>query len=66
MIDNIGIMKIKYSVFEIVTDLPESSKFIQIINVIEKNINIDVLLLLNENNCLGYNKYTEYLNKIFI
>lgn len=64
-LENIGVMKIKRNVFEIVTDLSESSKFIQSLSVVEKDINIDGILVLNENNCLGANEYTNYLNKVF-
>ena len=64
-IENLGVIKIKNNVFEIVTDLPESSKFIQSINVLEKDINISAIVILNEKNCLGNEEYTRYLNNIF-
>ena len=64
-IENVGVMKIKDNVFEIITDLPESSKFIKSINSIEKDINIDGILIINENNCLGINAYADYLKNVF-
>lgn len=62
---NIGIIKIKKNVFEIVTDLPESSKLMQSMNALEKDIKIIALLIINENGCLGEAEYTKYLNKVF-
>lgn len=64
-LENVGVIKIKSNVFEIVTDLPESSKFIQAMHILEKDPNIDVMLILNEGNCLGSDEYTSYLKTIF-
>lgn len=64
-IENIGVMKIKSNVYEIITDLNESSKFIQAMDTLERNPNIAALLILNEGNCLGDERYKSYLNTIF-
>ena len=64
-IANVGVLKIKNNVYEILTDLMESSNFIQSMESIETDFNIDGLLIINENNCFGVSSYTEYLNKVF-
>jgi enoyl-CoA hydratase/carnithine racemase len=63
--ESIGIIKIKNNVFEIVTDIPESSKFIQAFDSFENNTAINAILIFNEGNCLGSDEYEKYLNTIF-
>lgn len=64
-VDNIGVIKIKKNVFEIITDLPESSKFMRSLKTIEKDTNIEGILILNENDCLGPIEYQNYLKNVF-
>lgn len=64
-VDNIGVIKIKNNVFEILTDLPESSKFIRTFKILEKDTNVEGILILNENNSLGTIEYQNYLTKVF-
>lgn len=64
-VENIGVIKIKNNVFEIITDLPESSKFMRSLKTIEKDIHIEGILIINENNCLGPIEYQNYLNNVF-
>jgi enoyl-CoA hydratase/carnithine racemase len=61
----IGIIKIKNNVFNIVTDLPESSNFFHSMEKLENDVNVAVFLLLNEKGCLGTEEYELYLKSVF-
>ena len=62
-IGKIGIVKIKKDVYDIVTDLPESSNFFIALDKLENDKNISAILFLNETEALGSTAYSKYLNK---
>lgn len=64
-IENVGVLKIKNNVYEIITDLLESSIFIKSMDGLERDMSIEGLIIINENNCLGLNGYEEYLKNVF-
>ena len=64
-IDNIGVIKIKSNVFEIITDLPESSKFMQAMSNFEKDPKNEIIMILNEGSCFGTEAYNSYLSTLF-
>jgi 2-(1,2-epoxy-1,2-dihydrophenyl)acetyl-CoA isomerase len=63
-IDNVGVIKIKQNVFEIVTDLSESSEILISLDSATRDSNMDALLLLNESGCFGEDEYDNYFKKI--
>ena len=60
-----ALIKLKNNVYEIVTDLPESSNFIQTINSLEEDNTIQAIIIINENNCFGNEEYEKYINSVF-
>lgn len=62
--DKIGILKIKNNVFEIITDLQKSYRFIKCITLLEKDDNISAIVIFNEKNSLGNKEYINYLNRV--
>ncbi len=63
--ENIGIIKIKKNVFEIVTDMSESSELFSVLDHAVYNNRIESLLIINEPACLSEKEYDQYLSKIF-
>lgn len=63
--NDLGIIKIKKNVFEIVTDIPESSKFLDTLDYFENDHNISSIIIVNDKGCLGNEEYKRYLNSIF-
>lgn len=63
--DGLGIIKIKNNVFEIVTDIPESSKFLDTLDYFEHESEVTAIMVINEDGCLGNKEYKRYLNSIF-
>ena len=63
--NNIGVIKIKNNVFEIITDLSESNEFFQRITLADNDMDIDALLILNENGCLSNKEYTQYIDRVY-
>ncbi len=62
-IGKIGIIKIKKDVYDIVTDLPESSNFFIALEKLENDKNVSAILFLNENEALGSKAYIDYIKK---
>ncbi len=62
--DNIGIIKVKKNVFEIVTDLSESGGLFSVFNRASAEPEIDALLLLNEPGCFSEKEFDDFLNKV--
>lgn len=60
-IENIGIVEIKKDVYNIVTDLPESSNFFIALDKLENDKNVSAILFLNKNDVLGSKAYIDYL-----
>ena len=62
--ENIGIIKIKKNVFEIVTDISESSELFSVLDHAVQDSTIESLLIINEPACLSEEEYDQYLSKI--
>lgn len=63
--NGLGVIKIKKNVFEIVTDIPESSKFLDTLDSFENDHNISSIIMVNNKGCLGNEEYKRYLTSIF-
>ena len=63
-IGRIGVIKIIKNIFEIVTDLPESSNFISVMNDLENDKTVEAILFLNEKGSLGNEEYLTYLKQV--
>jgi 1,4-dihydroxy-2-naphthoyl-CoA synthase len=63
--ENIGIIRIKKNVFEIVTDLSESSDLFSVLDYAVHDYAIESVLIINEPACLSEEEYDQYLSKIF-
>lgn len=61
-IDKVGVIKIKNDVYNIVTDLPESSNFFIALDKLENDKNISAILFINNNEALGSKAYLDYIN----
>ncbi len=59
--EDIAVIKMKCHVFDAITDLAESGKFISFFNIAERNPNIKALLLINEGGCYNENEYDKFL-----
>jgi enoyl-CoA hydratase/carnithine racemase len=62
---DLGILNIKSNVYEIVTDLPESSNFIEAIQIFESDHSINGIIIFNEGNSLGTAEYERYISSVF-
>lgn len=63
-VDKIGVLKIKNNVFDIITDLPKSFRFINYMSLLEKDNNISAIVIFNNKNSLGNDEYVNYINKV--
>ena len=61
-IEKIGVVEIKKDVYNIVTDLPESSNFFIALDKLENDKNVSAILFLNKNDALGSKAYIDYIN----
>ena len=62
--ENIGIIKLKSNVFNIVSSLGGSSDVFSIFEIAEQDRNIKLLLIMNESCCFGDQEYTEFIRSI--
>jgi len=62
--EEIGIIKIKCNVFDTITDLVESGKFISFFHIAEINPKIKAILILNEGGCMNEEEYEKFLKRI--
>lgn len=63
-VDKIGVLKIKSNVFDIITDLQKSDRFINYMSLLEKDNNISAIVILNDKNSLDNKEYVNYINKV--
>jgi 2-(1,2-epoxy-1,2-dihydrophenyl)acetyl-CoA isomerase len=59
--DDIAVIKVKCNVFDAITDLTESGKFISFFTMAERRPDIKALLLMNEGGCLNEEEYDKFL-----
>lgn len=64
-IENIGIIKVKKNVFKILTDLENSHRFMESLNVLEIDNIISGIIIFNEEDSLGNEVYTDYLKSVY-
>ena len=62
--DNIGIIKFKSNVFNIISSLGRSSDVFSLFEIAEQDRNIKLLLLINERCCFSKEEYSEFINSI--
>lgn len=62
--ENIGIIKLKSNVFNIVSSLGGSSDVFSVFEIAEQDKNIRLLLILNECCCFGEKEYSEFIRSI--
>ena len=62
--ENIGIIKLKSNVFNIVSSLGGSSDVFSVFEIAEQDRNIKLLLILNESCCFSEEEYLEFINSI--
>ena len=62
--ENIGIIKLKSNVFNIVSSLGESSDVFSIFEIAEHDKNIKLLLIMNESCCFSDQEYSEFIGSI--
>ena len=62
-IEKIGVVEIKRDVYNIVTDLPESSNFFIALDKLENDKNVSAILFLNKDDALGSKAYIDYKNR---
>ena len=62
--ENIGIIKLKSNVFNIVSSLAGSSDVFSVFKIAEQDNNIKLLLILNERCCFSEEEYLEFINSI--
>ena len=62
--ENIGIIKFKSNVFNIVSSLGGSSDVFSLLEIAEQDRNIKLLLLINERCCFSEEEYSEFINSI--
>jgi enoyl-CoA hydratase/carnithine racemase len=63
-IGNIGIIKLKSNVFNIVSSLGGSGNVFSIFEIAEQDSNIKLLLILNESCCFSDEEYSEFIKSI--
>lgn len=63
-VDHIGVISIKKNIFEIITDLSESTEFFDILERTKFEQDIHAILIINESGCLDSSKYTEFLKMV--
>jgi len=61
---NIGIIKLKSNVFNIVSSLGGSYDVFSIFEIAEQDDNIKLLLIMNENHCFSEEEYSNFLKKV--
>ena len=62
--ENIGVIKIKKNVFEIITDLSERNELLTVFNIAAFDQNIDALLFLNSPGCFSEEEYDNYMQEL--
>jgi 2-(1,2-epoxy-1,2-dihydrophenyl)acetyl-CoA isomerase len=62
--EDIAVIKVKCNVFDAITDLAESGKFISFFTLAERNSDIKALLLMNEGGCLNEEEYDRFLQRL--
>lgn len=63
-VEKIGVMKIKNNVFNLITDLQKSYRFINYMSRLEEDNNISAIVIFNNKNSLGSDEYVNYMNKV--
>ena len=58
-------VKIKDNVYEIVTDISESSEFFTVFDKLENDAGVNAVIIINEDKVLGESEYRKYLDSIF-
>jgi enoyl-CoA hydratase/carnithine racemase len=61
---NIAVLKIKRDVFDTITDLAESGKFISFFNTAERDNEIKALMLIHEADCFNCDEYGKFLRSL--
>lgn len=59
----VAVIELKCNVFDTITDLTESGKFISFFHMSERNPDIKALLILNDSNCLNEEEYDHFLRR---
>lgn len=62
--EDIAVIKVKCNVFNAITDLTESGKFISFFNMAERRSDIKALLVMNEGGCLNEEEYDKFLKTL--
>ncbi|RLC58087.1 MAG: hypothetical protein DRH89_01970 [Candidatus Cloacimonadota bacterium] len=62
--ENIGIIKFKSNVFDIVSNLDESNDVFQIFKAASEDSNVKLILFLNDSCCFSEKEYSEFLNSL--
>lgn len=62
--DTVAVLKIKCNVFDTITDLAESGKFISFFHKAERHHQIKALLIINEGGCFNEEEYDRFLQKV--
>jgi len=62
--ENIGIIKLKSNVFNIVSSLGGSENVFSVFELAKQDTNIKLLLILNESCCFSEEEYSEFINSI--
>lgn len=59
--EDIAVIKVKCNVFDAITDLTESGKFISFFNMAERRADVKALMVMNEGECLNEEEYDKFL-----
>lgn len=62
--EDIAVIKIKCHVFDAITDLAESGKFISLFHIAERAKEVKAVLLLNEGGCYNEEEYENFLSRL--
>lgn len=62
--EDIAIINVKCNVFNAITDLAESGKFISLFHIAERAKEIKAILLLNEGGCYNEEEYENFLSRL--
>ncbi|MGD8779673.1 MAG: enoyl-CoA hydratase/isomerase family protein [Ignavibacteria bacterium] len=66
MSNNIAVIKNKKNVYEVGTNLIQSSNLFEIVNSAERDKTVYALLLINEKDCLNNDNYSRFIRKVFL
>ncbi len=64
IVNHVGVLTLKKNVFEMVTDLSESSDFFGLLEKSKSVSDIHAILIINESGCLDTQRYSEFLKKV--